>query len=108
MNKMSSLTSFTQGIGMSSFLEAKTGPGQRTLSAFLRGPGADSASDSAPAQRAAADPQGWKQTFLDAQTRQEIARHMAEYRRWREEPPGKSPTGHVWHALPGSQGEMLQ
>jgi hypothetical protein len=102
VNQKSSLALSMQGVGMSSFLEAKTGPGQRTLSAFLRGPGA------APAQRATADPQGWKQTFLDAQTRQEVAFHMAEYRRWREEHPGESPTGHIWHALPGSQGEMLQ
>ena len=59
-----------QGVGMSSFLETNTGPGQRTLSAFLqRGDG-----DSAVPHQVEADLQGWKQTFLDAQTRQEVAK----------------------------------
>ena len=55
---------------MSSFLEINTGPGQRTLSGFLQ------LGDSAPAAayQAEADLQGWKQTFLDAQTRQEVAK----------------------------------
>ncbi len=53
---------------MSSFLETNTGPGQRTLSGFLQ------LGDSDPAYRAEADLQGWKQTFLDAQTRQEVAK----------------------------------
>ena len=57
-----------QGVGMSSFLETNTGPGQRTLSGFLQ------LGDSDPAYRAEADLQGWKQTFLDAQTRQEVAK----------------------------------
>ena len=60
----------TQGVGMSSFLETNTGPGQQTLSAFLQRGGADSAMT----EQAEPDPQGWKQTFLDAQTRQEVAK----------------------------------
>ena len=59
-----------QGVGLSSFLESNAGPGQRTLSAFLqRGEG-----ESGVSHQPEADPQGWKQTFLDAQTRQELAK----------------------------------
>lgn len=59
-----------QGVGLSSFLETNTGLGQRTLSAFLQ----LDTSDAAMTRQGEADLQGWKQTFLDAQTRQEVAK----------------------------------
>lgn len=66
-----------QGVRLSSFLETNTGPGQRTLSGFLK----KDANHSAPTPP---DRQGWKQTFLDRETRQELARHMAALRASRE------------------------
>ena len=64
-----------QGIRMSSFLETNTGPGQRTLSAFLRKDGADSAAKPAPPQQ-----HGWNQTFLDRETRQALDKQMQQHR----------------------------
>ncbi len=60
-----------QGIGLSSFLESNAGPGQRTLAGFIQ---RDSSGAPARYHQPETDPQGWKQTFLDAQTRQEIAK----------------------------------
>ena len=64
-----------QGIRMSSFLETNTGPGQRTLSAFLKKIGADSATKPAPPQQ-----HGWNQTFLDRETRQALDKQMQQHR----------------------------
>lgn len=60
---------------MSSFLETNTGPGQRTLSAFLNKNGDDSAAKPAPPQQ-----HGWNQTFLCRETREELAKQMQEHR----------------------------
>ena len=60
---------------MSSFLETNTGPGQRTLSAFLKKDGADLAAKPAPPQQ-----HGWNQTYLDRETRQELDKHMQQQR----------------------------
>ena len=60
---------------MSSFLETNTGPGQRTLSGFLKRDSADSAA------RPATLPQhGWNQTFLGRETREELAKQFQEAR----------------------------
>ena len=64
-----------QGIRMSSFLETNTGPGQRTLSAFLKKDGADSVGKPAPPQQ-----HGWNQTFLDRETRQELDKQTQQHR----------------------------
>ena len=60
---------------MSSFLETNTGPGQRTLSAFLRKDSAGLAAKPAPPQQ-----HGWNQTFLDRETRQELDKQMQQQR----------------------------
>ncbi len=60
---------------MSSFLETNTGPGQRTLSAFLKKDSADSAAKPAPPHQ-----HGWNQTFLDRETRQELDEQMQQHR----------------------------
>ena len=64
-----------QGIRMSSFLETNTGPGQRTLSGFLKKDGADSAAKPAPLPQ-----HGWNQTFLGRETREELAKQFQEAR----------------------------
>ena len=96
-----------QGVRLSCFLETSVAPGQRTLSGYLhRQPAQSAALSGAPGTPPEfTDRQGWKQTFLDAQTRQAIAQHMQELRQWKAENPGAAWPGHVWHDLPGS-GEL--
>ena len=60
---------------MSSFLETNTGPGQKTLAAFLKKDGDDSVARPAPPQQ-----HGWNQTFLCRETREELAKQMQEHR----------------------------
>ena len=93
-----------QGIRLSCFLETNAGPGQRTLSGYLHRQPAQLAAPQGPSGSPPefTDRQGWKQTFLDAQTRQAIAQHMQEFRQWKAENPGAAWPGNVWHDLPGS------
>ena len=93
-----------QGIRLSCFLETNVGPGQRTLSGYLHRQPAQSAAPQGPpgSPPEFTDRQGWKQTFLDAQTRQAIAQHMQEFRQWKAENPGAAWPGNVWHDLPGN------
>ena len=60
---------------MSSFLETNTGPGQRTLSAFLKKDGSDTAAKPTPLPQ-----HGWNQTFLGRETREELAKQFHEHR----------------------------
>lgn len=72
---------------MSSFLETNTEPGQKTLSAFLKQDRTDSAARPAQPQ------QGWNQTFLGRETREELAKQMQEHRL-------KQGMGHIQQANP--------
>ena len=72
---------------MSSFLETNTEPGQKTLSAFLKKDRTD------PAAKPAQPQQGWNQTFLGRETREELAKQMQEHR-------SKRGMGHIQQADP--------
>lgn len=66
---------WAQGIRMSGFLKTNTGPGQRTLAAFLKKDGSDSAARPVPPQQ-----HGWNQTFLGRETREALAKQFQEHR----------------------------
>ena len=72
---------------MSSFLETNTEPGQKTLSAFLKKDRTD------PAAKPVQPQQGWNQTFLGRETREELAKQMQEHRL-------KQGMGHIQQADP--------